>query len=419
LKIARDIYSVIRSPWFVPALAISGTLVRLVFIYYAHLHGSLPFSDEVDYEHIATSLSLGNGFVQNGSRYSAYRAPAQPLFLALFFRFLGHHLIYVKIAEAIILAMIPFVCARIGYGLGLSVAASNVGATIATFHPGLLYASATIYPSVLTTCGLTLGIWLCSLAMSKPDAISKSDFGISIGAGLSLGLASSATTTFAPLAFLASLVMLSKKSYRSAIIIGLLGTIPVIAWMVRNELVMGEFTLATNGGYNLFLGANDNATPMSGNWIDPHLPNEYSLGEIEADKVYRSQAVGWIKTHPVHWGELAVSRSFLVVDSVGNPRTQGLHSGVLGHLAGWILLPIILMSLVGLLFNYKNPLTWFTIAALLLIVVSSAATIVKPRFRFPCDPVLCEFAVAGFIGLKNRLEHSKVVFEGIAKQYGI
>ncbi len=395
MKTTRYIYSVLESRWFIPGLAVSGTLVRLALIYFMHIHGSLPFYDELNYDHIATSVSQGKGYVQFGDHYSAYRAPGQPLFLALLFRSLGHHLIIAKIIEAILLAMIPFICARVGHSLGLGVAASNVGAALATFHPGLIYASATIYPSVLTVCGLTLGLWLCS------RVIYKADFGESMAAGLSLGVAGSATTTFAPLALLAAIVMIAKKSYRSAIIVGLVGTIPVTIWMGRNEVVMGKFTVATNGGYNLFLGANDDATPMSGNWVEPHLPNEYDRGEIAVDEDYQSRAVDWIKAHPGHWMRLALARSVLVFDSVGNPKTQGLHSGLLGHIAGWLMLPIILMGIVGLVFSYKNPLAWLTTLALLLVIVSSASTIVKPRFRFPCDPLLCEFAVVGFLGLKT------------------
>jgi len=388
---------VIESHWFVPCLAIGGTLLRLALIYFMHKNGNPPFYDELNYDHIATSISQGHGYVQFGDQSSAYRPPAQPLFLALLFRTFGHHLIYAKVFEAVLLAMVPFVCARVGRSLGLSTAASNVGAAMATFHPGLIYASATLYPSVLTVCGLTLGLWLCSRLIQAPDV------GESIAAGLSLGLAGSATTTFGPLALLAALVMILKKSYRSAIIVGLIGTVPVVVWMVRNKVVMGRFTVATNGGYNLFLGANDNATPMSGNWVEPHLSNEYDRGEISVDDEYKSQAVHWIKAHPTRWVKLALERSALVFDSVGNPKTQGLHSGLLGHIAGWLMLPIILAGLVGLLFSYRNPLAWLTAAALSLVIVTSASTLVKPRFRFPCDPLLCEFAVVGFLGLRKQI----------------
>jgi hypothetical protein len=407
--------SILENRWFIPGLAIGGTLVRFALIYYMFIHGNQPFYDELNYDHIATSVSLGHGYIQFGDHYSAYRAPAQPLFLALLFRLWGHYLILAKIIEAILLAALPFICARVGRSLGLGIGASNVGAALATFHPGLNYASTTIYPTILTTVGLTLGVWLCS------RLIREADLGRSLSAGLSLGVAGSATTTFAPLAFLAALIMILKKSYRSAIVVGLVGTIPIIAWMARNEAVMGKFTVATNGGYNLYLGANDSATPMSGNWVEPHASNEYDRGEIAVDEDYQSHAVQWIRAHPAHWLQLSLARAVLVFDSVGNARTQGLHSGVLGHLVGWLLLPIILLGVVGLGFSFKHPLAWFTIAALSLVIISSAATIVKPRFRFPCDPLLCEFAVVGFLELKtnykNRILAGRLAAPGVRSIY--
>jgi hypothetical protein len=395
----RYLHAMAASRWCVPGLAISGTILRLLLIWYIHGHGGTAFSDEVDYDHIAQSVSSGRGYIQFGTHFTAYRAPGQPLFLALLFHLIGHHPIVAKILEAISLAIVPFVCAAAGRALRLGTVPSNIGAALATFHPGLIYASATIYPTVLTVCGLTLGLLLCSEVILKPD-LRKS-----MAAGLSLGLAGSATTTFAPIAFLASMTMFWRRRYRDAIVVLVLGTLPVIVWMARNKEVMGQFTLATNGGYNLFLGANDDATPMSGNWVDPHLPNEYDRGELADDETYRALAVAWIKAHPARWLGLAAARSVLVVDSVGNARTQGLHSGLLGHIAGWLMLPIILMGVVGLVLSYKEPLAWLTGLALLLILISSASTIVKPRFRFPCDPLLCEFAVVGFLAARSKRQN--------------
>lgn len=205
------------------------------------------------------------------------------------------------------------------------------------------------------------------------------------------------------MAALAAGIMLLRRQYRLALVVGLLGTLPTVIWMARNNQAIGRFTVATNGGYNLFLGANDDATPMSGNWVDPHLFDETRIGEVAVDDEYKKLAVSWIKQHPGHWVELAFERAVVVFDSVGNPRTQGLHSGLLGHLMGWIMLPVVLLGVVGLFARYKHPLSWLTMAALFLVVTSSAVTIAKPRFRFPCDPLLAEFSVVGFLSLKEKL----------------
>jgi hypothetical protein len=128
------------------------------------------------------------------------------------------------------------------------------------------------------------------------------------------------------------------------------------------------------------------------------------MGELTVDDNYKAMATAWIRQHPARWSELVIARSVVVFDSVGNPRTQGLHSGLAGHLMGWIMLPVVVFGMLGLIVCYKRPLAWLTFAALFLVVASSAATITKPRFRFPCDPLLAEFSVAGFLYAKNRLK---------------
>jgi hypothetical protein len=398
MKMTRQMYSIIQSRWFLPAVAIVAVLLRLSLIFVTHNFKTAVFADEIDYMNIGISVAQGKGFIKDGIHYTAYRPPAQSLMIAFLFRTVGQSLLLVKIVEALLLVAIPFVCFRIGRLLGLSVVAANIGAALATLHPALAYASSTLYPTVLTAVALTLGVWLCSIA------IEKNGLGPAIGAGLAFGVAGSATTTFAPLAVIAGAIMLLKRSYRSALIVGLLGTLPVVLWMARNDHVMGRFTVATNGGYNLYLGANDLATPMSGNWIDPHLYNEYRIGELAVDDNYKAIATDWIRQHPARWSELAIARSVAVFDSVGNPRTQGLHSGLAGHLIGWMMLPVVVFGVLGLIVCYKHPLAWLTLAALFLIVASSAATITKPRFRFPCDPLLAEFSIAGFLYAKDRLK---------------
>ena len=84
----------------------------------------------------------------------------------------------------------------------------------------------------------------------------------------------------------------------------------------------------------------------------------------------------------------------VLLDSSGQPKTTGAHSGGIARLAGWLLLPVVLAGLAGLWLYRANPLSWLLAAALALVAASSAITIAKPRFRFPCDPVLFVFSAA-------------------------
>jgi 4-amino-4-deoxy-L-arabinose transferase-like glycosyltransferase len=381
--------------WF---LAVAGTLFRLALILWVGRtsHFGENFADEMDYDAIGNSIAHGYGFWVAGHP-TAYRPPGQPVLIGLIFALLGHHAVYVQIVEAFLLAALPFLCSRLGRAIGLSLLAANVAAALAAFHPALAYACTTTYPTVLTAFAVTLGVWLCWESMRRQGV------GTAVMAGVALGVAGAATTTFAPLAILAGLVMAARRHFKIAVIVAVVGTVPAIAWMVRNDLVLGAFTLATNGGQNLALGARDDASPRSGNWVEVRPgPKALANGEVGIDLAFRARAESWIRAHPARYAELVALRAVLVVDSAGNPKTSGLHSGKLEVLVAYLLLPAVILGIVGLYFNRRQPIAWLTMCALALVIFSSALTIVKPRFRFPCDPLLSIFAVSGAVELRDQ-----------------
>jgi hypothetical protein len=81
-----------------------------------------------------------------------------------------------------------------------------------------------------------------------------------------------------------------------------------------------------------------------------------------------------------------------VLDSVGKPRTPGLHDNPWAKLVGWAMLPWIVFGLAGLWSNWRVPEARIVGMAFLLVLASSSITIAKPRFRFPVDPLLAIFA---------------------------
>lgn len=378
-------------------LAVAGTLFRFVLIVQTLHNGR--FYDEVDYDHIGVSILQGHGFMDHAigfpepDHYTAYRAPAQPVFIALVYRITGRQPVFVEVFQALLLATLPFLCSRIGRSLGLSALAANIGATLAAFHPALDYASSTLYPTALTTVALTFAILACF------ESIRRNRVYWAIGAGIAFGIAGTATTTFAPIAFLAALIVAFKRRMKLAILIALFGLAPVLTWMVRNKIVMHDFTVATNGGYNLELGANDEATPRSGNWIT--LYPRWELGEVKADQLLKEQAVAWIHAHPARYAELSVLRALAVFDSVGKPKTQGVNSGRLAQIIGWAMLPVVLLGVAGLILRWRHPIAWLTAAALGLVILSSALTLAKPRFRLPIDPLLCVFAISAVASFRR------------------
>jgi 4-amino-4-deoxy-L-arabinose transferase-like glycosyltransferase len=381
-----SLQSLVGSRQFLIWLTLVATLFRLALI--AKFGKTVHFYDEFDYDRIGTSVARGFGFMDSG-HYTAYRAPGQPAFIGLIYALFGHSIAAVEVGEAFLSAMLPIVCANIAKTLGLSNLAANIAAGLVALHPALAFSCTTIYPTVLTACALTLGIFLCGLA------VRNNGLWMAVGAGLSLGVAAMATTTFSPIAVLAALVIALKRRYRVAALVLLVGTAPVAAWMVRNKVVLGAYTVATNGGQNLALGANDKSTPMSGNWIEVAPLNlGGTITELSIDDNLKLQAFSWIHAHPRRYTELALARGVLVFDSVGHAATAGVQTGRLAHFAGWLLLPPVLVGLVGLCLYRRDTEAMVCMAGLALVILSSAATMAKPRFRFPCDPVLFVFAIA-------------------------
>jgi hypothetical protein len=164
--------------------------------------------------------------------------------------------------------------------------------------------------------------------------------------------------------------------------------------MVRNKVTMGEAVLATHGSFNLALGANDEATPRSGNWIAVPLPADVGSDELERAHAYRDLAVGWIRAHPARYALLVAGRGLATFDSVGRPKTRGVHDSLAARAVGYAMFPWILLALVGLAIDRRRPTTHLVAAALACVILGGALMIAKPRFRFPCDPMLAVLTVA-------------------------
>jgi hypothetical protein len=370
--------------------------------------GGVPrFYDERDYDAVAMSLLEGHGFAI-GETATAFRAPGQPLFLALVYGVVGHRPLLAELLQALLLVPLPFIAVRLarltsGQARETVSLREAVFAALVAFHPGLAYASASLYPVSLTAIALMVGVWLSA------EAIERGGLRRAALAATALGVAGACVTYLAPLAAIVATFSALRRRFAVAATIAAIGLMPAVAWTARNAGTMGTPSLSTNGGFNLALGANDEATPRSGNWVEPDLHGaERPSSELARDKLYREVAVGWIRQHPLRWAGLAAGRGLAALDSVGKPRTAGAQMGGAATMAGWLLAPVVALGLVGLARSRRSVVAWITAAALALIVASSALTIAKPRFRFPADPLLWVFAaIAAEQGVAHALSRRR------------
>jgi hypothetical protein len=388
LTLALFVERIVTRPWWLPICAALGTIVRWALV--AKVGGAMAFYDEGDYDRIGQALAHGQGFVNNGT-ITAFHPPGEPFFLAAVYVVFGHRIVLAEALQALMLAVVPFAVARFGRRHGLGQAWANGAGAIAAFHPGLAYASATLYPAALTATSLTLGLMWSGEAIAAGKARLQSLLG-----GLFLGIAGAATTTFVPLGALAAAIVFKARTtnaWRTALVLAAAALVPAFAWIARNEVAIGAPVIATNGSCNLALGASDQSTPRSGNWVELTLPPTVGPTEIERDHAFRSLALDWIRVHPARYAMLVGGRALATFDSVGKPKTRGVHDSLAAKAVGYLMFPWIFLSVVGLVLDCKKPTTWLVVAAIGCVVLSSALTITKPRFRFPCDPMLAVFAM--------------------------
>jgi hypothetical protein len=296
--------------------------------------------------------------------------------------------------QALIICILPFLIFEIAETFGLSTAYASLAAVMVAFHPGLNYASTTIYPTAITTIAVALSTLLTL------QSIESNSSRYAIAAGAAAGFAGLATTIFVPYGVILAVVALLRHRMRVAACVAIISLLPNVGWMARNHAELHMYSVATNGGFNMELGANDQAEPRSGNLITPEpisLPRRPT--EVDLDKAHHDRAIAWIEAHRARFAELVALRSLAVLDSVGKPATRGVHNSPAAKLLGWAMLPLVLLSVLGLLRHRHSSLALMTMGCLLLIVVSSSLTIVKPRFRFPCDPLLFIFAAAAIQSL--------------------
>jgi len=124
---------------------------------------------------------------------------------------------------------------------------------------------------------------------------------------------------------------------------------------------------------------------------------------LAAEGLTTSRPHVWIAEHPMRWTALSLGRAVAVLDSVGRPKTQGRHDAVLAKLAGYALFPVVLLGLLGTVWFRRSVVAQLSGAALACVVLAAAPTLVKPRFRFPCDPALGALAAASLGALSARV----------------
>jgi 4-amino-4-deoxy-L-arabinose transferase-like glycosyltransferase len=255
----------------------------------------LRFLDEADYYNLATHVVQGDGFVNDALQPTAFRAPGYVLVLAPFAALDGG-VLYAKLLNVVLLVAACF-AARALLRARAPAYAWLAGA-LPLAYPAWIYTASTLYPQTLC-----LALLAALLALLHRDVLTNSSVN---GAGILLGILSLTAPAFLLLVpFAVAWVVASRTGVRDRVRVAalLLATVTccIAPWAVRNTVTMKEPVLvSTNGGFNLLLGNNPNATANSGVSVDlsAYEQRVEGLDEVERDRALRHFAIEWILEHP-------------------------------------------------------------------------------------------------------------------------
>ncbi len=365
------------------------------------------FGDEKVFTALAYNLVSGNGYSVDGINPSALRPPGFPFLLAIVFSISGNSLIVARVfnlcLSALTVCVIYLLVLRL-FGKKIALVA-GLAAVFNPFFvigvPVVLYSDA--FYLLLLTIVLALFLKLQETNSPKLKVICGAIIGVAI-------LTRSELVLFIPLIIAWTFFYYQKR--RPALQASVLILLPVVLlvspWLMRNYLVFGKVTMATNFGCTLWGVYNPNTfsdRALMGAWdlpkspclvigdaksLSPRYPGCDVLPETEVDKTCLTLAVTTIKQNYKQLPRL-------VAYKVRNLFSSG------GAIENLFLLPIVYCFFFGLILLIASGERRFLIlfTFLLFIIGSTVLFYTFGRLRMPFETMMI---IIGSYGLYEQTE---------------
>jgi 4-amino-4-deoxy-L-arabinose transferase-like glycosyltransferase len=353
-------------------------------------------SDGASYWALAHSLSTG-GPMRDTFGQIAFYSPGYPLLLAPLFALLGAHL---WVAMALNLALAAGT-AWLLHALALRLSGSKQAALIAVlcyavWMPALL-AAATLSKENLST-PLMLGFLVSTLAVAdnrRPLAAAVAA-GLCYGAGLLAG----ASSLFVVAGFGVALFVRRRAGVRGPMLAFAAAALLVAGpWLLHTSRHFGHPVLATNGGFNLYLGNNPAATgtfvsiaqtPLGPRWA----AMRKELGEDGSAAALGDEATAYAMANPARTAALAATKLgwFWAPNIPDAAETASAVQAAIrwGDVVQHAL--ILVFALAGLWALRRQPAATIVLAVIAAFWMVHALTYVMVRYREPVMPVMIALA---------------------------
>jgi len=386
---------------FIFALALR---LMLLAVWYSSGHGAHLSGDSTSYLYVADSLSNGLGFsVDNEPSFR--RGPGYPLFLAL----TRHHgfLLVTQISQSLLDALSAFFIFRIGALLWSRKVGILAGLSY-SIHYYAIKQCVIIMPETLFVFFVVVSFYFYYAGRNQQSYKKIALAGLFA----SFAVLTKEILVFYYIAFGISTLLLEGGKGRRWLMgatVLFLGVyiLSLAPWILRSSLAHKRLTLWTDvSGFTLYLGNNPTVNPrLKGeDWtlkVNTALPPD-----VSNDKVYKDEAVRYIKAQPKIFIKNALfklGRLWYPVYS-DSPEPIKFYSGVL-------FIYMVLFAGMGLWGNRKRWIELLPFWGMIIYLSCiNSITIASIRYRFVLEPFLLLLAAssAGQIRLHCCLKKTKM-----------
>ncbi|HJX39415.1 MAG TPA: glycosyltransferase family 39 protein [Anaerolineae bacterium] len=402
-----------------PVIAFSAValVLRLIPILLAADMG-IALDDMFQYDALAESIRLGQGFTWYGGIPTAARAPLYPLFLAVVYSLFGHSFTAARVAQALVASLLPAVV----YVLGRRMFSGRVG--VAAAWAVAVYPMFLLYPLGLATENLFfLLVPLTVLCLVMAVDNSRPSYFLLSGLLLALTiLTRSVIAVF--VVFILPWLWCYGTPGRVAIKRWVLILLPVVAltlpWSIRNSLLYGRLAFVESSlGFNVYLGYHPQGTgtfdsPIAVDFLERIGAFEHPNLETEkaADELGLEEGLRFIREDPgrAAWLLLSKLSHFLRLDK--RVLVYFYSNNFLGELSPWALaaiflvlcLPwvvVLLLSVPGMVLSRLTKETMLIYLLFAYLVGVHVLTMAEPRFHLVMVPFLGIFAAQGAVLLRR------------------
>jgi hypothetical protein len=385
------------APLAIVALALA---VRLTFL----LACPRPLtSDARDYDALAWTLATTGHYAVADGTPTAYRAPGYPAFLAAIYAAVGRRPEAVKAAQAVLDSL----TALFLYLLlsRRSRAAALIAGLAWAVLPAAVLFSSQLFSETAFTFGIVALAWLVGRDRPETDAL----------AGLLLGALILTKPMMLLFAAAVPFALIQRPSARPTTAILGIAIVPVLAWVLRNLLVMGTPALITCAGANLWIGNNPRA---NGGYVEPAPIEPAATGEVASDRIAGGDALAYIAANPGVTAVLGARKLALLASSEAEltagaftrsdtgARLRERYRAVPAWLRAVVTMPtlvILVRGVFGLAALPSGIERRLFVALLYAIAASSLVFFGGSRFRFPLMPFLILFAAEFVAGPTSSL----------------